>query len=71
MAGRVKGISNDLTGKNEEYLKKRTIQFLLGQDPFAQGNNSVMILFHKLFDGIEPDKEYNYTEIVIKNRYNI
>ena len=71
MAGRVKVISNDLTGKNEEYLKKRTIQFLLGQDPFAQGNNSVMILFHKLFDGIEPDKEYNYTEIVIKNRYNI
>lgn len=71
ISGRVKVISNDLTGKNEEYLRKGTIQFLLGQDPFAQGNDSVMILFHKLFDGLDPEKEYNYTEIVIKNRYNV
>ena len=37
----------------------------------AQGYEPVMLLFEKLFDGKEPEKEFAYTEIVIKTRYNI
>lgn len=71
LSGKVKVISNDLTTKNEEYLKNGTIQFLLGQDGHTQGYKPIMTLFHKLFDGIEPLREHDYTEIVIKNKYNI
>ena len=70
-AGKVKVISNDLTTKNEQELKRGTIQFLLGQNAYIQGYSPVMTLFDKLFDGKEPEEEYAYTEIVIKTRYNL
>lgn len=69
--GRVKVISNDLTEQNEENLRRGTIQFLLGQNAYIQGYEPIMTLFNKLFDGKEPDREFAYTEIVIKNRYNL
>lgn len=47
-------------------LKRGLIQFLLGQNAYVQGYSPVMILFDKLFDGKEPEEEYQYTEIVIK-----
>lgn len=71
LAGMVKVISNDLTTKNEQELKHGVIQFLLGQDAYIQGYSPVMILFNKLFDGREPEKELQYTEIVIKTKYNL
>lgn len=69
--GEIKVISNDLTAKKVQKLKQGTIQFLIGQDAHVQGYLPVMILFARLFDGREPEQEYNYTEITIKNRYNI
>lgn len=71
LAGSIKVISNDITEANVEALKRGTIQFLLGQDAYAQGYKPVMVLFEKLFDGVEPEKEYQYTEIVIKTKYNL
>ncbi len=71
LGGKVKVISNDLTVRNEECLRKGTIQFLLGQNAYVQGYEPIMTLFNKLFDGKEPEQEYAYTEIVIKNRYNL
>lgn len=71
LAGRIKVISNDLTEGNEKYLRSGTIRFLLGQNSFVQGYEPVMTLFRKLFDGVEPEKEYRYTEIEIKTKYNI
>ena len=67
----VKVISNDITDANTEALKQGMIRFLIGQDAYAQGYRPVMVLFDKLFDGKEPEKEYQYTEIVIKTKYNI
>ena len=32
---------------------------------------SIMLLFHKLFDNKNPDSKFAYTDIVIKNRFNI
>ena len=71
LAGRVKVISNDITEANIESLEKGTIQFVLGQDAYSQGYRPVMVLFDKLFDGKDPEEEYQYTEIVIKTKYNI
>lgn len=68
--GKVKVISNDLTPRNKEELKSGSIQFLLGQNAYAQGYDPIMILFDKTFDGKNPEKEYLYTEIVIKTKYN-
>ena len=71
LGGKVKVISNDLTTRNEQELKRGLIQFLLGQNAYVQGYSPVMILFDKLFDGKEPEEEYQYTEIVIKTKYNL
>lgn len=71
LLGKVKIISNDLTEQNIGFLKEGKITFLLGQDAHRQGYESVMMLFDKLFDGKIPDREFIYTQIVIKTRYNI
>lgn len=70
-SNQVKVISNDITKANVELLKDGKIQFLLGQDAYFQGYRPVMVLFDKLFDDREPEGEYQYTEIVIKTKYNI
>lgn len=71
LEGKIKVISNDLTEGNEKYLRSGAIRFLLGQNSFVQGYEPVMTLFRKLFDGVDPEKEYGYTEIEIKTKYNI
>lgn len=71
MLNKVKVISNDLTEQNIRYLKEGKINFLIGQDSYEQGYEPVMLLFDKLFDGKEPEKEFTYTEIDIKTKYNL
>lgn len=71
LSGKVRVISNDLTDQNIRFLKEGKIRFLLGQDAHKQGYEPVMLLFNKLFDGKDPEKEFMYTEIVIKTKYNI
>lgn len=71
LAGQIKVISNDIIESNVEALRRGTIQFILGQDAYSQGYKPVMVLFDKLFDGVEPEEEYQYTEIVIKTKYNL
>lgn len=67
----IKVIANDFIEENINYLLDGTINFLIGQDAYTQGYESVMVLFRKLFDSKEPKKEFLYTEIIIKNKYNI
>lgn len=71
LSDKVKVISNDLTASNVKYLEEGKIRFLIGQDGYRQGYEPVMLLFEKIFDGKEPEKEFAYTEIVIKTRYNL
>lgn len=71
LAGKIKVISNDLTTRNEQELKRGTIQFLLGQNAYVQGYSPVKTLFEMLFDGKGPEQEYAYTDIVIKTKYNL
>lgn len=71
MEKQVKVISNDLTTQNVQYLKEGKIRFLIGQDGYRQGYEPIMTLFEKTFDGKEPEREFAYTEIVIKTKYNL
>jgi len=70
-AGKVKVIANDFTKENKRNLQDGAIHFLIGQNPYIQGYEPIMVLFRYLFDGISPLEELQYTEIVIKTKYNI
>ena len=67
----IKIIANDFINDNIQLLSNGTINFLIGQDAYTQGYQSIMLLFHKLFDNKNPDSKFAYTDIVIKNRFNI
>lgn len=69
--GKIKIITCDLSEQNYEYLKTDEIKLIIGQDGVYQGYESVMVLYRLLFNNEKPEQEYNYTEIVIKTKYNI
>ena len=64
-------IANDFLEENLKWLKEGTINFLIGQDAAVQGHSPVTILFQLLFDNKTPEKEYQYTDIVIRTKYNM
>jgi LacI family transcriptional regulator len=68
---RVKVIANDMTRENIKALRKGRLDFLIGQDAHSQGYDPIRVLFEKLLDGKTPKSEYQYTEILIKTRYNV
>lgn len=69
--GKIKIVAHDFGGKKEEYLKDGGIQFLLGQNAYVQGYQPIMILFRRLVNGEEPEREYQYTDIEIKTKYTL
>ena len=52
-------------------MREGYIHFLIGQDAYVQGYEPVMILFRLFLDHEKPKEEYQYTEIVIKTKYNM
>ena len=52
-------------------MREGVINFLIGQNSYVQGYEPVMILFRLLLDHEFPKEERQYTEIVIKNKYNL
>lgn len=70
-ADRLKVVGNDILEENMPYLKRGSINFLIGQDPRIQGMEPTMILYRLLLEGIYPGKEMLYTDIEIKMKYNI
>ena len=67
----VKVVANDLITDNIHWLKKDAIDFLIGQNAYEQGYKAVMSIFKKVLDGTAPKNKLQYTDIVIKNKYNI
>lgn len=61
----------DLTPKNERFLREGTVDFLIDQEGYEQGYRAVSILADKLRWNKEPDREYMYTEISIRTKYNL
>lgn len=68
---KVKIIAHDFEQNNVKYLMGGTINFLIGQDAYTQGYKPVMMLFQLILDGKKPEENFNYTDIVIKTKYNI
>ncbi|MCP1102603.1 LacI family transcriptional regulator [Aequitasia blattaphilus] len=68
---KIKLISHDLLQENLKQLEEGTINFLIGQEGYMQGYEPIMILFRLLVEERNPEKEFEYTSIIIKNRFNI
>lgn len=64
-------IANDILEENVKHLAEGIINYLIGQEAYVQGYEAVMILYHYLLEDRKPQKELEYTDIIIKNRYNI
>ena len=61
----------DQTTKNENLLKENVADFLIDQNGFEQGYRPQRILVDILLNGKYPDKEYLYTGIDIRTKYNL
>lgn len=61
----------DLTPKNEQALLEGTVDFLIDQEGYDQGYRALSILSDLIKQGKMPEKEYMYTEINIKTKYNL
>lgn len=66
----VKVIANDTIGEERERVLNSKVNFVLEQDAYLQGFEPIMTLFHLLFDGEEPACEHQYTDIIIRTKYN-
>lgn len=66
----IKVIAIDTLGDERTRVLNSKINFVIEQDAFLQGNEPVMTLFRLLFDGEEPACEYQYTDIIIRTKYN-
>lgn len=61
----------DQTKKNEKLLKENVADFLIDQNGFEQGYRPQRILADLLLNQNQPEKEFFYTGIDIKTKYNI
>ncbi len=64
-------VGSDLMGENIDYLSEGMIDLLVGQEARKQGYEPIILLHRLLLAGERPEKEYIYTDIVIKTIYNI
>ena len=48
-----------------------TVDFLIDQEAYVQGNYPPKLLYDILVRGKEPDQEYLFTDINIKTKYNL
>ncbi len=67
----VRVICFDLIPNNIQNLLDSRIDFLIGQDAHTQGFQPIMLLFDRVFSGKSPETRYFYTDISIKNKYNV
>lgn len=70
-ADSVRVICFDLVPNNIRNLLDSRIDFLIGQDAHTQGFQPIMILFDYIFSGKSPESRHFYTDISIKNKYNV
>ena len=68
---KIKVIVHDYEGENKKNLKEGVINFVLRQDAYAQGYESVMEIFHSLCGNPGHKEEFCYEDIVIKTRCNL
>lgn len=69
--GRPYVIIYDITPRNVQALEDGDVDFLIDQEAYVQGNRPPLLLYDLLVKGQEPEKEYIFTDINIKTKYNI
>ncbi len=70
-SGEVKLIVYDVLPETLEGLQEGIIDFVIDQNALIQGKRPPQILFNYLFDQAVPHNELQYTDIILKTRYNI
>jgi len=70
-SGKICVIAYDITPETEQGLLDDNISILIDQNAFAQGYRPPILLFNYLTKGEKPDSEYNFTDIIIKTKYNL
>lgn len=68
--GRVRVIAYDLNAPNRELLRGGDLSFVLDQVAHEQGRRPLQLLYNLLLNGKAPEKEFFYTDILIRTRYN-
>lgn len=71
LTGKIRFVCHDTTSENIQNMQARRIHFLIDQDARAQALKPIQILLDKILDNVSPEKEYMFTRIDIRNRYNI
>lgn len=61
----------DLTPRNEKALQDDLVDFLIDQDGYVQGYRPPFLLADMLQKGQDSDKEFLFTDINIKTKYNL
>lgn len=61
----------DLTEKNRKLLEEDVVDFIIDQDSYRQGHLPPHLLAEYLWSGKLPEKEFYYTDIILKAKYNI
>ena len=64
-------IGYDVTPTNIKALKEGTYDFLIDQEGFEQGYPPPHLLYNMIRKGEKIEKEYAYTDISIKTKYNL
>ena len=61
----------DLTRENVQALRDGSVDFLIDQEAYVQGNYPPKLLYDLLVRGRQPDEEFLFTDINIKTKYNL
>ena len=64
-------IGYDVTPTNIKALKEGTYDFLIDQEGYEQGYRPPHLLYNMIRKGEKIEKEYAYTDISIKTKYNL
>ena len=68
--GRVRVVAYDLNEPNRQLLQSGDLSFVLDQMALEQGRRPLQILYSYLLNGKAPETELQYTDILIRMRYN-
>ena len=68
--GRVRVIAYDLNAPNRQLLKSGDLSFVLDQMAREQGSQPLHILYDCLLNGRTPETALQYTDILIRTKYN-
>ncbi len=71
LAERIKLIMFDPDEETNSYIKKGVVSCVIGQNPFGQGHDPIIIMYNYLAGGIKPDQEKIWTRIEVIDMSNV